>query len=458
MLVEKLERLKKNGQKDGSNNFLIKVIWLYFILLILEGALRKWLLPGLAGPLLIVRDPVALWLIILSVRKGVLRVNPYLVVIVFIGFASIFTAGFLGHGSFPVALYGARIMLLHFPLIFVIGSAMNRAHVIAMGNVILWMTLPMTLLIAMQFFSPQSAWVNRGIGGVEEAGFQGALGHFRPPGTFSFITGTYLFYGLSTCFVFYYWLNPKGINKVMLVGSTLGVLTAIPLSISRTLFFEVCLTVAFAFIAVARKGKYLSKFASIIAVVFVAIFILSQTSFFQHATETFFSRFTNANETEGGVKGVLGDRFLGGLVSALLGSLDQPFFGYGIGMGTNVGAQLLAGKTVFLLHEEEWGRIIDELGPLFGLAVVYIRVAVSVKIAMAAYKKILKGDMLPWLLVSFGFLLMAQGFWSQPTSLGFCTLTTGLMIASLKRTTPTPAVSASLNEEINLKPELHNFS
>ena len=35
-------------------------IWIYFYLLIFEGALRKWFLPSLATPLLVVRDPVAL--------------------------------------------------------------------------------------------------------------------------------------------------------------------------------------------------------------------------------------------------------------------------------------------------------------------------------------------------------------------------------------------------------------
>lgn len=37
-----------------------QLFWLYFWLLIFEGALRKWLLPGLSNVLLLVRDPVAL--------------------------------------------------------------------------------------------------------------------------------------------------------------------------------------------------------------------------------------------------------------------------------------------------------------------------------------------------------------------------------------------------------------
>src|SRR3546814_1990531 len=52
-----------------SINLLKQGIWVYFILLIFEGALRKWVLPGLATPLLVVRDPVAL-LLLLADRKS----------------------------------------------------------------------------------------------------------------------------------------------------------------------------------------------------------------------------------------------------------------------------------------------------------------------------------------------------------------------------------------------------
>jgi hypothetical protein len=113
-------------------------------------------------------------------------------------------------------------------------------------------------------------------------------------------------------------------------------------------------------------------------------------------------------------------------------SSDKPFFGFGLGMGTNVGAMLLTGKQVFLIAEGEWGRLIGEMGPLLGLSVIIIRVSLTAKIAWAAYRKMIKGDLLPWILASFGLMNLAQGGWAQPTSLGFGTLIGGLMLASLK--------------------------
>jgi hypothetical protein len=36
------------------------LFWVYFWLIIFEGAIRKWLLPGLSTPLLVIRDPIAM--------------------------------------------------------------------------------------------------------------------------------------------------------------------------------------------------------------------------------------------------------------------------------------------------------------------------------------------------------------------------------------------------------------
>lgn len=128
----------------------------------------------------------------------------------------------------------------------------------------------------------------------------------------------------------------------------------------------------------------------------------------------------------------MGDRYLGGMINALTQSGNQPFFGYGVGMGSNVGSMLLSGKLKFLIAEEEWGRLIGELGPLIGIAVILVRLLFSAKIALLSYKKLSKGDIFPWMLLSFGLLQIPQGQWAQPTSLGFSVLIGGLIIASLR--------------------------
>lgn len=406
-------------------------IWLYFLLLICEGALRKWVLPGLATPLLIIRDPVALFLLYLSWKKGLLQFNVYLVLMMFIGIFSIFAAVLSGHGSLPVALYGARIFLFHFPMIFIIGRVFTQEDVIRLGKVVLMIAIPMTVLIALQFYSPQSAWVNRGVGGdAEGGGFSGALGYFRPPGTFSFTTGNSQFYSLVACFLFYFWLNPAGKMRLLLIAATAALLIAIPLSISRSLFFQVAISFLFVFVAILHKPKYLGHLLLSVISVSLVLAILSKTEIFLTASEAFTARFENASESEGGLEGTLVDRFLGGMLSAISKSGDQPFFGYGIGLGTNVGSMLIAGGRQFLIAEEEWGRIIGELGTLLGLGVILIRISLVTNILFVGYQYMRVGNLLPWMLTSFGLLMLTQGQWAQPTTLGFSSLIGGLMVAS----------------------------
>jgi hypothetical protein len=425
------------GQTTVAPVLLKRAVWLYILLLIFEGALRKWFLPFLATPLLVIRDPVALWIIVMAGRKGFLPFNFFAFAMILVGVVSLIMTLIVGHGNVSVAVFGARILLLQFPLIFAIGRIFDREDVIQVGRFILYLTPFMAILIAMQFYSPQSAWVNRGVGGDEEgAGFKGGIREFlRPPGTFSFTNGVSLFFALAAPFIFYFWMQRKKIKMPILIAATIALLAAIPLSISRGLLFSVIVTFIFMCLASLYQPRYIG------ALIFSAIggalglAILSNTEFFQTATEAFSTRIELANSQEGGLSGVLGDRYLGGLIGALsYSSVDYPFFGRGLGMGTNVGAQLLEGdRNVFLISEGEWGRLIGEMGPLLGVLAILIRLVFSGSLAVSAFRKLSEGDLLPWLILSFVLLNIPQGQWAQPTSLGFCIMSGGLALASLRK-------------------------
>lgn len=365
-------------------------------------------------------------------QKGYLKFNALSFWMVLAGFVGIITAVTVGHGNFYVALFGARIYMLQFPLIFAIGRIFDHDDVLKMGKALLWISLPMTVLIGVQFYSPQSAFVNIGVGGdTSGAGFSGALGYFRPPGTFSFTTGVALFYGLVAAYVFYFWLHPYLINRILLIATTASLLIAIPLSISRALLFEVLISAAFSAIASWRNPKYIWKIASAGVVMLLLFYFVSNRSFFSTSTEAFSARFEDANAGEGGIQGVLLDRFLGGMISAIQHAPDLPFFGYGIGMGTNVGSNLLTGQSSFLIAEQEWGRIIGEQGLLIGFIIVIIRIATAIKLTRNSIKHLKRIDALSWMIVSYCFINILQAQWGQPTSLGFNVLSAGLAFAAL---------------------------
>ena len=417
---------------NANLNILKKGIWIYFFLLIIEGGLRRWFLPSLATPLLLIREPVAIYLLFFAKKEGIFPDNKWVSILFFIGIVSVFTAIIFGHGNLTVALFGARILLIQFPVVFVIGRVFNRGDVEKIGKIILLISIPMAILITMQFYSPQSAWVNKGIGNsLEGAGFSGSGDYFRPPGTFSFITGVSYFFGLAACFVFYFWLQPKSIAKWLLIAATAALLIAIPTSISRTLFFEVVISLIFFLIAKSTKPDFSKNLIQLLMGLFILLFTFSKLSILNTQISAFTDRFTSANETEGGLNGVFVDRFLGGMVSAFTSVDDKhAIFGQGIGMGTNAGAQLLSGKTDFLLAEGEWGRTMQESGLILGLLIILVRIDMTIAVLKKCYQRFKTGDYLGWMLLSFGFVILLQGGWAQPNNLGFYILTSGLLFAS----------------------------
>ncbi len=408
-------------------------LFAYFWLLILEGALRKWFLPGLATPLLILRDPLALGLLLMAVRRGVFPRSGFVTSLLLLGTVSFVTAVLLGHGNPIVAAYGARTLLVHLPLMFLMGRVMGQRDVVRIGKWTLLIAVPMAVLIVLQFYSPQSAWVNRGVGGDEAgSGFSGALGYFRPSGTFSFTNGTTLFFSLCGAYLGYFWIKSKQIDSRLLVAATAAFLVAIPFSISRALLFQAVLCAGFALVLASMRAEYSRRLPLLAAAIAVAFAALAMTPFFEKGVEVMTARFTSASKSEGGLAGTLGERFLGGMAAAVTEKTDDSgVFGVGIGLGTNVGAKLTTGGKAFLVAEDEWQRTVGELGPILGLGVIALRVLLAFGLLSKAYRKATMGDPLPWMLMSFGFLQLLNGGTAQPTALGFVTVTGGLVLASL---------------------------
>lgn len=421
-------------ERNPAIDFIKKLFWLYFILLLFEGALRKWVLPGLATPLLIVRDPVALFILFYVLVKRLWTPGGYVLIgwiLILLSFISTLVAG---HGNLFVAIYGLRIMMIHFPVLFVMGSLLNKEDIHQMMRVLLFISLGMTVLVALQFFSPQSAWVNRGIGAdASGSGFSGAAGFYRVPGTFSFTNGLSLFYGWVVASLIYFWgFAQEKISRLLLLTATLSFVAVLPMLISRTVVFETVLSLLF-YLLIAKKGIGSLMKIGFAALILYTFFVLAQNfSFFDTATNALTTRFDNAGRSEGGIEGTLVNRFLGGMYDALADP-NSSFIGKGLGMGSNAGAQLLAGRRTFLVSEEEWGRLIGESGILIGLGLIFLRIVFLFSLLLKSWRsQIQNANALPWMLLSFGFVIMIQGQWSQPTSLGFAVLIGGSILAALK--------------------------
>jgi hypothetical protein len=419
-----------NGVAVGSTyNSLKTAIWVYFLLWIFEGALRKWILPSLATPLLIVRDPIAIYIIIRAFYLNLKFINPYIVlssIFTLLGLAITLT---FGHANLFVGLYGARIMLLHFPLIFIIGSVFEKEDILKMGRIMLAINILMTLIIYFQFTSPQTAYINIGIGGEGSAGFDGAMGYFRPSGTYSFISGLSAFYILVSVYIYYFWLSHEPCSKVLLIASTVALLIALPLTVSRTAVLGVFLVGFFAFIGSTTSVKSIMRLLITVSIIFILFTVLQKTtSIFSLGTEVFMNRVDTANGQEGGSVFL---RTLEGFTQPIVSLLNEPLFVGNLGMGTNAGAQMLSGSTKFLISEGELGRLGGEQGLVLGGGLIVLRLFFAFALFYNSIKLPNNLKLLPLTFCGTALFLITQGQWAQPSILGCAIIASGLLVASM---------------------------
>ena len=418
--------------------YIRKLIWLYFWLLLIEGALRKWLLPGLSNPLLVVRDPVALCIYMLSMRAGVFPKNNWVLALVVIALLSTL-ATFLQLWDFvppvyiaAVAGYGIHSNYLHLPLIFVIGQVFTIEDIKRVGWWTLVLLVPMTILMVAQFRASPDAFVNRTAGGEGEM-MMSAMNKVRTSGSFSFVIGVVAFLSLATGFIVWAVLN-RGVYKVWLLavaGSAL--IIGIAVSGSRSVVGACAVVVASLGVVIVLRPDVINKFGRILLAVVVLGFVVSRTPIFREGFNVLSTRFAQVAEaTEQSIPQDLFSRVLSTFEDGIFVLGKAPGLGYGLGVGTNAGAKLLMGHSGFLLMEGEWPRVILENGPVLGLAYLLWRVGFVLAFGWRTLKSVRLGNLLPLLLFSSSFLPMVSGQFGQPTILGFAVFTSGLALAAMK--------------------------
>ena len=419
--------------KDTADRRLRQLVWLYAALLVLEGALRKWVLPGLSDPLLLVRDPVVLLAYAIALANGRFPLNRYVVsgAILMVLYGAL--TAFFGHGDPFVTLFGIRANFLHFPFAFIIGRVFYADDVVRLGRWWLWGALPMTGIIVLQFYSPQSAWINLSVGGIEGGGFSGALGRYRPPGTFSFIVGVTLYYTLATGFLVAGLTQHQRYSKTLLALAGAAILLAIPVSISRSLILTAGLTFAFGLFPSAFRGGAVMRYLRVGAIILVAGFLVMQLPAFREAKEAFLARWERSTgEERGGFEEAILGRVLYMFYGPFTESREVPIVGYGIGAGTQVGAKLLTGERGFDLGESEWFRIIGESGRVLGGLFILWRVALCFKLGTHSALALARGNGLGLIFLSTTAFNLLTGQLGQTTVNGFTVLGVGLTIASMR--------------------------
>ena len=427
--------------KSRDHHWIKQLVWAYFFLLIFEGALRKWVAPGAANALLVVRDPVVLAAYFLALRGGLFPRNVFVSVVAVLGLVSLTVGMLVTQESPAIALYGVHTNFLQIPFIFLIPRVFDARDVVRVGRWFLWLSMPMAVLMVLQFLAPATSFLNAGASeGADQ--ITSALGRVRPAGTFSFIVGPVYFYSAVAAFLLYSQFA-KRYSSWLVWGATLSTLCATAVSGSRSMAASLLLV----WLVAIGSGGFIRPFLALrwvgaLAVLAVAGLALSNLPFFQFGLQIFTLRVSESSAVEGGSSGFVA-RFLSGYTGFMPAVFDGPLLGRGLGLGTNVGLALMQDKTQFIWFEDEWRRHILESGPFLGGAFILYRIALTAWIASVAMRVAVRRDPLPILLFGTFFLILLNGLISQATVLGFTIFLAGLCLAAAR--TPvarTPAARA----------------
>lgn len=428
---------------------IVALVFLVYLLVILEGGLRKWVFPGFSQYLFFIRDPFVLLAYALAWQGGWWpRNNPLLSVGLglaatglIVGLIQSLTAGGGLEGRLLLAGYGWRNYFYYIPFAVLVGQVVRERELRWLFRLTLWMAVPIAVLIFLQFRAAPDAPINIGTGASESLQFRG-LGldadHTRPTGTFTSDVGQKLFDASCVAMLMAAWIAPVGrrfIPNWQLLIATAATLTALALSGSRGAMVLSGIVVMSAIgCSVLLRGAGLSARAILIPSILCVVAAVLYPIVFPDGYSTFMARWTSAAavESESFRFGLFG-RALYGFIFFFNIIADTPLVGYGLGLAGN--ASLTLGVTIDGFSgwaEDDWSRHIVDLGPIFGVAIIIARIAFTVWLTRRCISGAIRNrDPVPILLLSFiGTELLVGELTGHGTVNGYGWIFAGLCLAA----------------------------
>ena len=413
---------------------LMRLFWLYFLLLIFEGALRKWVLPGLSAPLLLVRDPVAILIIIEAYRANKWPERWSAII-------GILACAFLGlcvlqmilvENTWIAAVYGLRSYLLPFPVAFIMGENLDAEDLRKFGAATLWIMLPLTILEVAQYRAPQGSFLNAGAyKGAEQIYY--VEEHVRASGTFSFVTGPTFFNAIVAALLLYGLMNQKFAKKWLLWAAMFALVLSVPVIGSRTLVAELAGVAICAGIAAMFGVSQFIKAAKIVVPLLAVYFLVSLLPVFSSASQSLQARSTNAYTSEGGLRRAMLERTSGSIIGAVINAdFSAKPIGIGMGRGAAAVTALTTGRVQFIAGEYEFLREMTEFGAFPGLAFSLFRFLLALSLTFSAIKCAQRKEPLALLLITPLFATLCFGILEQPTDQGFMVICVAFTIAAIR--------------------------
>jgi hypothetical protein len=437
--------------------------------------LRKWVAPSLGQALFFIRDPFVLLAYGLALRHGFFpRGNPFLLIGAVLGAFALLLVGVQalaptahGEGVMLIAGYGWRNYFFYIPLAFVIGEAFGRADLERIVRWTLFIAVPTSALVFLQFVSPLDSPVNVGFGAAKAMQYRGLTidgEHTRPMGFFTSDIGQKEFVVSALAMAIALWISPVARRFVkfwVLLPTTCAVLTCLAVGGSRGAMVHAALVMlaAVACAVLVRGGGVSARALIWPAVIGVAAAALYPV-IFPEGFSAFVGRWNTAYSVEQQhfSLGIVG-RALYGFVDffSLMG--DAPLVGYGLGLAGN--ASTVLGITIDDFTgwaETDWARHIVDLGPVIGLVFIGYRIAFTGWLGLRCLSGARRlQDPLPLLLFAFVGVDLLYGLMTgHGTVNGYVWLFTGFCLAAASSPVAKP-LSAAASVPFGSQPRFANL-
>lgn len=417
------------------------LISLYVALVILEGPLRKWLLPGSLGSFVAIsRDPIAIVLLWQGYRRGLFQplwlCNLWLLTGFVMGVGGLIPM-FESFLPLEVWAFGMRTNLLHLPLILIIPGFLTARDLQILLKRLLMLALPIALLMLWQYRSPIDAWINAS---AQEGVIQirSVAGVVRPPGPFSFITGAVEYFALINAIVLGGFLDRR-LHPYWIIYGLLSTLLALSVSGSRLMAASLAVVWFGTFTTTLLHqrrlpgSRILLPALTIAALLAFLVNVSPLSATFQEGWQTTSKRFEAANAEDGGVLSrlqqtiTIPEQFI----------WQAPLLGYGLGLGTNFGSKAATGKAGFALSESEVQRVLLESGIYIGMLFLIFRNVLAVYVASRAWQALGSATHLPISLFFVNAIGLSFGQFRLPTSMGFLVLSMAFSLTAARYSLPT---------------------
>lgn len=387
-------RASHKSEAKPNHRVSVHVRWglgLFLVLLIYDGALRKWVLPSAEQILFIAKDALLLGLLAYVLlhrprhKKTAMQPTARALLLLYAVWV-LLEAGNLNLPNPLVGIWGIKAHLLYASLILLLPLAFSNLDETLrwLVKAYPWITVPVCALAFVQLASPADSFINQQVrGGLEMISYFGESGLVRVTGTFSYITGMGAFVQATTVLGMGLFLGGAR-SRPFLIGLGFA-LAALPATGSRGVIAVAAVSALIMLVAATGARLIGSRMAvRIVAVIAVLGAISLQTQ--DAAWVALQQRAQGAAESHGDTV-----RAFTAFTNAFSFFDVAGFLGFGSGSASLGSPALAEGVAPFswlppgIYFEEESGRLVLELGMFGWLFSLAMRVAMffwAVKLAL----------------------------------------------------------------------------